>query len=89
MPAIANENVIAGPAFVAAACPVRTKMPAPTIAPTPSTMTSNVPRLRRSLWDSSSVLVERLLDRLAGPEERRGLAARHGAPGTPRDGSAR
>ena len=31
-----NDKVIAGPALAAAACPVRTKMPAPMMAPMPS-----------------------------------------------------
>ena len=38
-----NEMRIAGPANCAAACPVRTKIPAPTIAPTPSEVRSKKP----------------------------------------------
>ena len=38
-PAMTIEMTMAGPALAAAACPVRTKMPVPMIAPTPS-MTS-------------------------------------------------
>ena len=39
---MANESAIAGPELVAATVPVRTKMPAPMMTPTPKTMRSSV-----------------------------------------------
>ena len=66
---------MAGPAFAAAAWPVSTKIPAPIIAPTPITITSNVPRLRRSLWVSSSVLSSVSSMVLRGPRNGRAATA--------------
>ena len=57
-------------------------MPAPTMAPTPSTTTSNVPRLRRSLCVSSSVLASVSSIVLRGPSNRVAPAAM--APALPR-----
>src|SRR4051812_6340480 len=45
----------AGPELVAATVPVRTKMPAPMITPTPNTTRSRGPSSLRSLWSGSSV----------------------------------
>jgi hypothetical protein len=57
------DIVTAGPAFVAATCPVMTKMPAPTMAPTPRKMSCHGPRTRlrpedseEASWDNCSRL---------------------------------
>src|SRR5687767_3196185 len=52
---MAKESAIAGPELVAATVPVRTKMPAPMITPTPKTIRSRVPRVFLSLCSGSSV----------------------------------
>src|SRR3954468_20886469 len=43
-----NERTIAGPAYCAAALPVRTKIPAPMMAPMPSVVRLSGPRARLS-----------------------------------------
>lgn len=49
MPAMMKETTTAGPALLAAAVPVSTKMPVPTISPTPSMVRSSAPSER---WSS-------------------------------------
>src|ERR1700722_10738320 len=49
-----NEIPTAGPACSAATLPVRTKMPAPTVAPTPMQVRANTPMLRGSAVTSPS-----------------------------------
>ena len=48
MPASTNENMIAGPAWADATCPVRTKIPAPMMAPMPRLIRFSGPRVRFS-----------------------------------------
>ena len=48
MPASTMESTMAGPAWAAAAWPVRTKMPVPMIAPIPSAVRSIGPSTRLS-----------------------------------------
>src|SRR5713101_2823985 len=64
MPARINERTIAGPAYCAAAAPVRTKMPAPIIAPIPREISDTGPRVRLRLRspDSPASCIKRLID---------------------------
>ena len=50
-----KDSMSAGPAYLAAATPVRTKMPVPTMTPMPSRVTSREPmaRLRWDWWASA------------------------------------
>ena len=48
MPATTNDSSTAGPAWSAAALPVRTKMPAPMMQPTPSSSRFHLPSVRFS-----------------------------------------
>src|SRR5690606_2071188 len=50
-----NDSATAGPALSRATCPVSTKMPVPTITPTPKTVRSSGPSARRSRCVGSSV----------------------------------
>ncbi|MNX82447.1 hypothetical protein D3C86_1141770 [compost metagenome] len=58
MPAKMKERMIPGPAHLAAAVPVMTKMPVPMIAPMPSAVKSRAPRtrLRPESWNSPTGL---------------------------------
>ncbi len=49
MPASTIDRTMAGPACIAAACPVSTKMPVPMMAPMPSIVRSTGPRTRLSV----------------------------------------
>src|SRR5258706_12714727 len=54
MPAATKDRMIAGPACVAAATPVSTKMPVPIICPMPMKVRSQAVRHRRRPWISSA-----------------------------------
>ncbi len=55
MPASTNDSDTAGPALVAAAMPVSTKMPVPMMTPMPKTVRSQADRSLRSRCSDSSV----------------------------------
>ena len=54
IPAMMNEITMAGPAWVAAATPVSTKMPVPMIPPMPKAMSEGMPSARfKPSWEAS------------------------------------
>src|SRR5690242_15274769 len=55
MPAKTNERISPGPAYLAAATPVNTKIPVPTIAPMPSSVILHGPNVRLSPCSGSSL----------------------------------
>lgn len=60
-PANTKENIMPGPAVVAVATPIKTKIPAPIIEPMPSIVRSVAVRQRFNVEDGCVVAVE-LLD---------------------------
>ena len=54
IPAMTYDSVMPGPAYVAAATPVRTKMPAPIMAATPNAVRLTTPRERLRRCSGSS-----------------------------------
>src|SRR5437588_4852324 len=55
MPAKTNDRISPGPAYLAAATPVNTKIPVPTIAPIPSSVILHGPNVRLSPCSGSSL----------------------------------
>ena len=57
-PAMAKDNATPGPAKLAAAVPVRTKIPVPIVLPIPRSKRSNAPKVFLSDFFSASAIID-------------------------------